>query len=676
MKFLFTKQHANILFPFSLLTITILAYGLFLGQTGFYWDEWPFLWYHHAYGTEGVLKYFAHNRPFWGYLYATTMPLLGNNPVVWQIFGLILRFLTGMIFWWVLRLIWPKRTWAAAAAAALFVVYPSFMQQSISLMYGHFFIVLIAFLLSLAWMILAHRLPCFFILYTILAMLASAVNLFCMEYFFGLELLRPFILFIVLQGAHPTTGRRLLAAGKHWLPYLLVVAAYLYWRVFLFQFPTYQPEGVLGGHFLQTIWQLILAAFANLKVVLLDIWTNLANPPELQTYGDWLGGLYWVVVIATLLIVTGLFGSRILNRATPQRRTWHDMLLLSIPALLLAGIPFMVTDLKLGLDYPRDRFTLPFMLGGSLFFVGLLSLLPLKQTWRALLLGVIVSLSAGLQMVHGSTFKADWELQKNLYWQLYWRAPALQTGTLVIAEELPSIFESDNSLTAPLNWMYAPDFTGEDIPYLFAFASVRTETGVLELKPHTGVEQFYRLGTFHGNTDAAIVLHYEPGGCIWLLDPARDTNLPDLKQLIREALPLSRPEQVISAVSETGGPAVFAGAELEHEWCYYFQKAELARREGDWEKVVSLAAEAAEKGYDHREASEELVFIEGYIRTAAWQKAYKLTGTVFEEKKDLRRVLCHIWEDALAGRDTPDSGKAALSQSEELLGCLLLDTKE
>jgi len=666
----FNKYSRHFAFSISLFTITVLAYGLFLTEMGFYWDEWPFLWFHHAYGADGVLKYFAHNRPFWGYIYATTMPILGTNPITWQIFGLVLRFISGITLFWVLRKLWLNRTWESAAASILFVVYPSFMQHSISLMYGHFYIVLISFFLSLGLMIKAIQTPSRFIPYTLVAMLASAVNLFCMEYFFGLELLRPFILFFIPLPHYPSVSRRILILLKHWMPYLLIVAAYLYWRIFLFKFPTYQPEGLIsGGVSLQSIWFLVLRARSHLKVVLLDIWALLVNPPELQAYGNWLIVLYWVVVVAALLIVVGLFGNKSLFGEKVQTQCWREMLLLSIPALLLAGIPFLVTDLRVELDFPRDRFTLPYMLGGSLGIIGLLSAVPLKQNLRVLLIGIVVALSTGLQMIHASTFKADWEFQKDLYWQLHWRAPMLKPGTLVMAEDLPSLFESDNSLTAPLNWMYAPDFSGEDIPYLFAFISVRTETGALKLKPNAEVSQFYRLGTFSGNTNNAVVLHFPPNGCLWLLDPPRDQYLPRLEPLITEALPFSNPMQVSSQGAPSASPAQFAGSELPHEWCYYFQKAELARFYGNWNLVVELGKLAADSGFIHRDPAEELVFIEGNIHTEAWDEAFKRTKIAISEDENLQRALCYLWADAAEIRNLSFDGLDAVVKTEKLLSC-------
>ena len=42
-----------------------------------------------------------------------------------------------------------------------------------------------------------------------------------------------------------------------------------------------------------------------------------------------------------------------------------------------------------------------------------------------------------------------------IYWQFAWRIPALQPGTAVITTQMPLDYETDLSMTAALNWMYA-----------------------------------------------------------------------------------------------------------------------------------------------------------------------------------------------------------------------------
>ena len=50
--------------PIALLGFTLLAYAPLISTLGFYWDDWPLIWFGHLLGTEGYLEVLAGDRPF------------------------------------------------------------------------------------------------------------------------------------------------------------------------------------------------------------------------------------------------------------------------------------------------------------------------------------------------------------------------------------------------------------------------------------------------------------------------------------------------------------------------------------------------------------------------------------------------------------------------------------
>lgn len=183
----------SITFPLFLLALCLLAYGPFLNRLGFYWDDFPINWIASTMGPTGLARYFSGNRPVWGLIYQFTTSIFGSQPLTWQIFALLMRWITGLAFWQLLRLVWPSRVSSeveapvggyntsdretfAAWAAALFVIYPGFSQQYISFVYSHFFIVLTFLLLSLCLMVMALRTPRRFRLLTAASLLLSPLT--------------------------------------------------------------------------------------------------------------------------------------------------------------------------------------------------------------------------------------------------------------------------------------------------------------------------------------------------------------------------------------------------------------------------------------------------------------------------------------------------------------------
>jgi hypothetical protein len=78
--------------PLLFAIITILAYGLLLPFTGFYWDDWPFAWIAHFLGPEEFIPAFESFRPFLGPIFFLTTSLIPTEPIYWQIFMLVIRF--------------------------------------------------------------------------------------------------------------------------------------------------------------------------------------------------------------------------------------------------------------------------------------------------------------------------------------------------------------------------------------------------------------------------------------------------------------------------------------------------------------------------------------------------------------------------------------------------------
>ena len=144
-----------------------------------------------------MARYFSTNRPVWGLLYQLTTRLFPQIPIYWQVFALFWRWVTGLLVWAILRELFPKQTRFALGTALLFLLYPGFNQQSEAYLYSHFFIVLSFFLLSLYLMLRAQKER--FWLWTSLAMLFSALNLWMHEYFFTLEAARVAILWVFLR---------------------------------------------------------------------------------------------------------------------------------------------------------------------------------------------------------------------------------------------------------------------------------------------------------------------------------------------------------------------------------------------------------------------------------------------------------------------------------------------
>src|SRR5215212_4005523 len=74
--------------PLIFFIITMVAYGLLLSSTGFYWDDWPFAWTEKFLGPREFIAAFQGVRPFLGPIFLITTSLIPPVPIYWQIFAL------------------------------------------------------------------------------------------------------------------------------------------------------------------------------------------------------------------------------------------------------------------------------------------------------------------------------------------------------------------------------------------------------------------------------------------------------------------------------------------------------------------------------------------------------------------------------------------------------------
>jgi hypothetical protein len=263
----------------------------------------------------------------------------------------------------------------------------------------------------------------------------------------------------------------------------------------------------------------------------------------------------------------------------------------------------------------------------------------------------------------------DWQAHKNLFWQMTWRAPALQPGTLVLMNEELS-FYADNSLSAPLNWIYAPSNRSDQIDYVLFYPTNRLHSSLPALHADIPIQYDYIAGQFNGNTSKAVAFYYDPPACLRLLEPELDSTNRFIRDesLMREASALSNQDMIL-AEPAARMPAIY-GPEPTHGWCYHFQKADLARQMGDWDRVVELGDEAFALDDHPNNPVERFVFIEGYARTGDWERARRLSRESYHISREyVGPLLCRLWQRLETETTGGAERSAVLAQVESMLAC-------
>ena len=218
-----------------------------------------------------------------------------------------------------------------------------------------------------------------------------------------------------------------------------------------------------------------------------------------------------------------------------------------------------------------------------------------------------------------------------------------------MTHELPLKYYSDNSLTAPLNWIYSPEFDGKtgQMPYILVYTKIRLGQSLENLAPDQPVHFNFRAFNFAGSTSDTVSIYYPGNACLRVLDVdyTNQNTLPELPEWYEDLVPLSDLTRIIrDPESQASLPMEIFSSSNQGKWCYYFEKAELARQNGDYGTVVNLMKTAGENGFKPETASENLVFIEGYAHEGMLDIAEQMTDELFSSEPGLIAGLCQTWE--------------------------------
>jgi hypothetical protein len=631
--------------PLILLAVAILAYGLHLPWLGFYWDDWPWVWFSHVMGPAGMLKIDVEHRPISGVVLYLGSLLSGQNPLGWQLYAMMMRLLGAVALAWALRQLWPHRKKQTAWVALLFLVYPGFQQQFVAVNNSRHLFPLISLFLSFGWMVRAVRERERRIPFTLAALLASLVTMFTTEYYYGLELIRPLLLWILIRRDERRFWPGLWKTVKAWLPYLIPLVGVFAWRYNLSKQVNYQVTifKTLQRAPGQGVLALLRDGAEDLFAAGVKAWFQVFQLPSAELFSPRSQMLYWGLVF---VCIVGLGLYLFLQREEAPSDAWgREALPLAAASLVLSPLPFWVTRLDPNLIFPADRLNLPTMLGASLLLVALVDWLFRRDAAKIILLSILLGLAIGLHNQNASVYRRDWKYQQAFFQQLITRIPALAPDTALLINELPYNRSTDNSLTAPLNWAYAPEFDGGDLPLFMYYVQLRFGRDPTDFDAGTDLAADYRFYPFRSSPEQSLVLYHHPPACLRVLSPEHQLHYPLLPSYIRAVLPFSDLDRIlVDEQTSATLPPMMAQPSRPETWCHYFQRADLARQRGDWKQVAQLGDLAFELDDSPNHASERVPFIEGYAHVGRWDRAEALSAEALEINKFMAPMLCDAWE--------------------------------
>lgn len=634
---------------FSLILLG-LSFAIYLPDLGYYLDDWPQLYSLVVHGADGIKNYFLYDdRPFGWWPDLIIFKIWGTNPIGWHVTNYMLRWSVGLVIWGIFSQVWPAHKREVFWMVILYSVYPLFNQQSMGLTFLNHWATYFLSVLSICLMVISVKGKKYRLILLLLSLAVNTVNLFTLEYFIGLELIRPVVLWLVIENQNKKI--RVKQTLLYWLPFLGLTIFYVIWRVFLMENirgldPLFftnllkQPVDTLlqltNFFFRDTLFVFLTSWFPTIDVSIIDF-----NVPNL--------------IIGMLLIFSIFFSFMVFLKSgknQPQDGVSENADHFPLQALVVGflGVVFGLMPgwlILRSVTLPgmwNDRFGLPGMWAAPIFIVGLLTILFRENRLkREIIVVLLISLAVGHNFRITNDYKWSTTWQQRFFSQLKWRVPELKANTSILADNELFSKVGEYPTSFMLNIFYPSEQVSPNLDHWFFtihkfFPNVEDLGTGFEVK----VEKWYSV--YKANSQDNLVIRWipDPGSCLWVLS-SNDRYNPLISNNTKRALPVSNLSLIQTDQPTSWPDAYLFGEENRDTWCYYYETADLARQQSRWNDVIDLYEKAEAKGYHARNGVELMPFIEGYARTGKADVAMTLTNHAATITPHLREYLCDNW---------------------------------
>lgn len=625
-----------------LLCLLILAYGLKMNQRGYQTDDWLTLFVVENKGPAGLVEHYSIDRPLRGYLFKYMTILLGTKMQHYQLLGLAVRFLDTGFFFAILMLLFPKRFLDNLLASMLVLIYPGFLQQPNALDYQAQFISHMTMIASFLICIL----PIYFqkkwlnILAIPISIGLFQVSVGIMELFIGMDLWRYYLIYLALRYYSTESPLKFRTVAFYISPYAISTAAFFIWRMFFFET---QRVTVDSAQMLQNltsldgILNLISSLAQNLYRLTISAWYQPFSIYSKALEKDTLLPLIAITAAASAVVV-GLYWMSKTTEKTAQNEKDNYGLLLIIGGLIFAIgslIPIVFGGREISFESTWNRFSFPGMMGSVMVIIGLLSWVRAEIKYPAVLVLVLVSLT--VHFGNTTLYAKNYEAVRTTWWQLTWRAPdIIPRSTLTGKIEEGRLIESP-TIWGPVNMIYYPGRK-----FVIAGAEILNEQTRDWIYEKAVVPQVKRLNGWDNDFGQLLVFSREADSCLHVFD-GRHLEISEFSDpLVVEVAAYSQIGRIDPGSDKELriNPEIF-GPEPAHGWCYYYQKAQLARQARDWDTTASLGEQVIEQKLKTNDGIEWLVFVQGlaYTQSSAYNAAL---GRLLEDDYAARQA-CEVY---------------------------------
>jgi hypothetical protein len=352
------------------------------------------------------------------------------------------------------------------------------------------------------------------------------------------------------------------------------------------------------------------------------------------SFAFFIAGIVAVLVLLYSFLFKNRWGIDESEAETP--RLIKDFTWIGALVIVCAILPVILSGRQVELYDTYKSYGLHPIAGVVLFIGGIV--LMFQPNFRSLISIALVLISVATQLLNADYWKPYWEFQRQMWWQFTWRAPDVKDDTLVMTYNSAGYNpEQDYEIWGPINLIYNPE--PADTPAIQA--EVLNDTTAYNILKKDVVNNFVRDIRLHRDYNNVLVMSMSAlSSCLHIIDGRLPVYSETESSLVRQVGEYSHVDRIIPSGTAPMPPASIFGAEPARGWCYYYQKASLARQIGDWEEIGRLYDEINQLGLETSDKSELIPFFEGLVNLGRYDDARTLYNKKIKGNAEVRFALC------------------------------------
>jgi hypothetical protein len=162
------------------------------------------------------------------------------------------------------------------------------------------------------------------------------------------------------------------------------------------------------------------------------------------------------------------------------------------------------------------------------------------------------------------------------------------------------------------------------------YAALLNQNTVNKTLLHEGQEFDNRrtIRTYKNYRRVLVLTQPSANACVHVLDGRQPEYSRYENALVRLVGPFSNFENIVVNGSAPTMPVMIFGSEPEHTWCYFYQKAALARQSSNWDEVLALGEEVLSRKLQPGDLIEWMPFLEAFAQQGDIERLQELAPNV------------------------------------------------